>query len=518
MLHLKINNFNHMKKNIVITFIILSIGFSCSDSFFDRYPTDSMTTENYMKNVDELKTILNAAYAGMRGAFANSIVYIGDLPTDNAYDYKLNNSTAHISLHESNVDAQNAVIRDLWSASYKIINRCNIVIDEMEKIDASSETYNQLVGEAKFIRAYTYFVMVRVWGDVPLVLHDIDNYMDVFEYGRTSTTDVYAQIVSDLKDSESKLPDFYSSNNDIGKVTKTAAQAILGDVYLTNKDFENAKNYFENIIDKEGEKLGLLDDYASIFDSNNANNKEIIFAIQYASNQVPSMSNYLGNASLGNIQGIPISPRGMESSIYGVNILLMTHELEAKYSETDHRRNVIYTDLISPDYLCTIPMTLKYFDYQNLIDKKSGNPDSGCETIISRYSDVILKYAECLNETQKYSEAVEQISRVRSRAGLETNIPSNYDNIFKAIEDERQLELSMEGHRWFDLLRTGRTKTVVNSFYNRENEIELPFTISVYQYGDPNSPLSVSDHELLFPLPYDQVVLNPDKLKQNPNY
>ena len=416
-----------MKKNILILFILLLVNFSCSDSFFDRYPTDTMTTENYMKSVDELKTILIAAYAGMRGDFANSIVYIGDLPTDNAYDYKLNNSTAHISLHESNVNSQNAVIKNLWNACYKIINRCNLVIDKMEEVDASSDIYNQLVGEAKFLRAYTYYVMVRVWGDIPLVLHDIDNYMDVFEYGRISTTEVYVQIISDLKDAESKLPAFYDSDDDIGKATSTAAQAILGDVYLTNKDYENAKIYFEKIINKEGEKLGLLDDYALIFDSNNANNKEIIFAVQYASNQGPPMSNYLGSASLGNIQGIPISPRGLESSIYGVNILLMTHELEAKYSENDQRRSVIYTDLISPDYQCTIPMTLKYFDYQNLVDKKSGNPDSGCETIISRYSDIILKYAECLNETQEYSAAIDQIKRIRNRAGLDTNIPSDYN-------------------------------------------------------------------------------------------
>ena len=164
----------------------------------------------------------------------------------------------------------------------------------MEEVDASSDIYNQLVGEAKFLRAYTYYVMVRVWGDIPLVLHDIDNYMDVFEYGRISTTEVYVQIISDLKDAESKLPAFYDSDDDIGKATSTAAQAILGDVYLTNKDYENAKIYFEKIINKEGEKLGLLDDYALIFDSNNANNKEIIFAVQYASNQVPPMSNYLG--------------------------------------------------------------------------------------------------------------------------------------------------------------------------------------------------------------------------------
>jgi hypothetical protein len=240
--------------------------------------------------------------------------------------------------------------------------------------------------------------------------------------------------------------------------------------------------------------------------------------VQYANNQTPAMSNYLGNAALGNIQGIPIAPGGITSQIYGVNILMMTHELEAKFAVNDKRRSVVYTDLISPDYGCTIPMTLKYFDYQNVTDKISGNPDSGCETIISRYSDILLKYAECLCETNDFSGAIDLIRRVRERAGLATAITADKASVTEAIENERQLELCMEGHRWFDLLRTGRTKTVMSDFYNRVNEIVLPNTISVYQYGDPASPLSVLDHELLFPLPYAQVQLNPDVLIQNPGY
>lgn len=507
-----------MKKYIIILFIGLLFHSSCNESFFEKYPTDMMTVENYMNNTNEIQTILDAAYAAMRGDFANSLIYLGDLPTDNAYDYKLNNSTAHIALHESTVDSQNSIMSALWYACYQIINRCCLVIDNIDKVESTNEISDQLVGEARFLRAYTYYVMVRVWGDVPLILEDITNYMDVFNYGRTPVDEVYNLIVEDLKDAESKLPDFYSKSTDIGKATATAAQAILGDVYLTRGDYANSKIYFEKVIAKEGSQLGLLDDYASIFVQNNANNKEIIFAIQYANNQTPSMSNYLGNASLGNIQGIPIDPGGINSKIYGVNILMMTHELEAKFAETDNRRSVVYTDLVSPDYGCTIPMTLKYFDYQNVADGKSGNPDSGCETIISRYADVILKYAECLNEAGNYPEAVAQVQKIRDRANLTTSIPLDKASIFAAIEHERQLELCMEGHRWFDLLRTGRTQDVMSDFYNRENEVVLPSTISIYQYGDPNSPLSVSDFELLFPLPYAQVVLNPNVLIQNPGY
>lgn len=499
-----------------MTISLLSLS-SCSSSFFDLYPTDQMTAENYMNNVSEVETVLYAAYGAMRGSFANNIVYIGDLPTDNAYDYKLNNSSAHISMHESNVDSKNSEIAGLWEACYRIINRCCLVIESMDRLEGvSSSDYNSLVGQAKFLRAYVYYMMVRVWGDVPLVLEDIPNYMDVFNYGRSPKEEVYTQILKDLTDAEKMLPSFWTGS-DKGKASATAAQAIIADVYLTRGDYKNAQTYYEKIIAKEGADLGLIDgdSYQSIFDSNNVNNKEIIFSVQYAHNQTPSLSNYLGSASLGNIQGQMIDPLKVGSQIYGVNILMMTHELEAKFVPEDKRRSVIYMDCVSPDYGCVIPQTLKYFDYQNVHDGKSGTPDSGCHTIVSRYADVILKYAECLNENGSTALAIKQLERIRTRAGLETNVAVDKEAVRKAIADERQLELCLEGHRWFDLVRTGKAMDVMNVFYKRTNAPDLHPTILQYQYGDNTS---ISEHELIFPIPYAQVELNPEKLKQNPQY
>lgn len=505
-----------MKKiiSILMTGALFALS-SCSGSFFDLYPTDQMTAENYMNNVGEIETVLYSAYAGMRGAFANNIVYIGELPTDNAYDYKLNNSAPHISYHESTVNSQHAEIANLWYACYQIINRCCLVIESIDKLEGvPTETYNDIVGQAKFLRGYTYYVMVRVWGDVPLVLEDIKDYMKVFEYGRAPKEQVYSQVIDDLKDAEAMLPGFRQSAEK-GKATATAAQAILGDVYLTQKDYATAQTYFKKIIDKEGASLGLLDDHKEIFDANNANNKEIIFSVQYAHNQTPSLSNYLGSASLGNIQGVMIDPLGVGSKIYGVNILMMTHELEAKFSANDLRRSLIYLDCVSPDYGCIIPQTLKYFDYQNVEDGRSGTPDSGCHTIISRFADIILKYAECLNETGSTSAAIMQLKRIRDRAGLETNVPESQDAVRSAIANERQLELCMEGHRWFDLVRTGQALNVMNRFYSRVDAPSLHATILQYEYGD-NAKLE--DFELLYPIPYAQVILNPNKLTQNPGY
>ena len=506
-----------MKRIILFLIVALFSVTACSDEFFDLYPTDSMTSENYMNSVSEIGTVLDAAYAGMRGDFGNAIVYIGDLPTDNAYDYKLNNSSAHISLSDSTVDSQNSVLSGLWYACYQIINRCCLVLESLDKLEnVSTADYNRLAGQAKFLRGYAYYVMVRVWGDVPLVLEDIKDYMKVFEYGRTPADQVYAQIIEDLKDAESKLPDTYPSA-DKGRVTATAAQAILGDVYLTRGDYSTAKGYFEKIIAKEGANLGLLDDYAKIFDSNNVNNKEVIFAIQYAHNQTPSLANYLGRAALGNINGQYIDPVGDGASrIFGVNVLMMTHELEAKFVAADKRRSVVYTGVSSPDYGCTIPMTLKYFDYQNILDGNSGNsPDCGCHTIVSRYADILLKYAECLVETGDIPKAITQLTRIRTRAGLPTDVAADKAAVKKAIADERQLELCMEGHRWFDLVRTGTALSTMKVWYSKVNAPALHPTIMQYEYGDNQS---IDEHELIYPLPYAQVELNPDKLKQNPGY
>lgn len=504
-----------MKKYIVAFAAIALCATSCSEAFFDRFPTDEMSPDNYMRNISEVESVLTAAYGGMRGSYGDGIVYIGDLPTDNAYDYKLNNSSAHITMHESNMDSQNSIISNLWYACYQVINRCSLVEEAMNSKFPDDESYDELVGQARFLRGYTYYLMVRVWGGVPLVVSDIKDYMTVFEYGRETEEKVYEQIIDDLEAAEGMLPDFWPAA-DKGRVTATAAQAMLGDVYLTLGEYSTAKEWFKKVMDKEGAELGLLDDYASIFDSNNANNKEVIFSIQYAHNQTPSMRNYLGPASLGNIQGQPVDPDGTGSQIYGVNILMMTHELEAKFSSDDKRRSVVFTGVSSPDYQCTIPMTLKYFDRQNVIDGNSGNsPDCGCHTIISRYSDVLLKYAECLAAEGDYEGAVAQLARVRTRAGLDTDVALNADAVAKAIADERQLELCMEGHRWFDLKRTGKLLEVMNEFYSRVNAPDLHETILMYEYGDNTS---ISEYELVFPLPYAQVELNKDKLVQNPEW
>jgi tetratricopeptide (TPR) repeat protein len=516
-------------KYLISLVLGLTLLASCSESFFDKYPTDATSFDNYCRTPDEVQNVLYAAYGGLRDNFANAIVYTGELPTDNAYCYKIVNSADHITLHESGVASSNSMLGNLWLSGYQVINRCNLVIDNMTEKFSSDAKFNRYVGEAKFLRAYAYYVMVRVYGGVPLVTHDINPPMSVFDYGRSSVDDVYTQIVEDLTDAVAKLPDSYTAQAEIGRATKTAAQAILADAYLTRKNYSEAKSLYEAIIAKEGASLGLMDgaDYKDIFSAVNVNNKEIIFAVRYAYAQTPSMSNYLMRASLGNIEGVAINPPGYTNSlIYGVNLMMMTTDLAALYEANDLRRSVVHTglhakhleDATYPEVI--VPQSLKYFDYRNITDGRSGNgPESGCPTIISRYADIILKYAECLNETDP-AAAIVQIKRIRDRAGVATDINAVKADVALAIEKERRLELGMEGHRWFDLVRTGRAQEVMNAYYSRgaASLSYLPEYIVDCEFGSLTVPATVADYELLYPIPYAQNQLNPDKLPQNPGY
>jgi len=239
------------------------------------------------------------------------------------------------------------------------------------------------------------------------------------------------------------------------------------------------------------------------------------------------MSNYLMRASLGNIEGVPINPPGYTNSlIYGVNLMMMTTDLATLYEENDLRRSVVHMGLHAqqlegdqyPEVI--VPQTLKYFDYRNITDGRSGNgPESGCSTIISRYADIILKYAECLNETDP-AAAIAQIKRIRDRAGVETNINATKADVALAIENERRLELGMEGHRWFDLVRTGRAQEVMNAYYKHgaASLSYLPEYIADCEFGSLTVPATVENYELIYPIPYAQNQLNPSKLPQNPGY
>lgn len=538
-----------MKTINIITIAALGLAVlsatSCSDKAFDKYPTDSMQMETYVKNDSEAINILYDAYYYLR-TISSSIITINGVGTDEAYNGKRNNSTDAIALNECTWDATFGISSGVWSNCYYMINRCNTVTDhEADLKDAS------LIAEAKFLRAYAYFNLVRLFGDCPLTTTVIANYKDLYDYPRESVENVYTQIESDLAAAVSGLPESRSAAGEQGRATKVAAWTLLADVQMTRGNYSAAKSTLDNVINyakANPAKLGLEEHVARIYDSTNPNGKEIIFAAQFNNGATVVTNGFMSscyiNGGMPGTQPTYIYPDGTESTIKiggGGGGLLMTWELWNKlrenpaderltklvYSGTYDTQAVdmatdevtVFTNPATGGTHANIPNTLKYYDFTN---QGLTTCRSSCDNIIYRYGGVLLMYAECLNETG--GDAVPYINMIRERAGADPITVSGKENVKLALEDECFRELCFEGHRWFDLLRNKRLKAVMTAHYNHRtpglsalhqgsdngmvvtDEKATSGTPSVWRFND----------DVLFPIPYDQVQLT--SWSNNPGY
>lgn len=522
---------------------------SCSDSFFDRYPTDSMQMETYGKEDTEVQNILYDAYYYFRN-ISGSVILVNSLATDEAYDNKRNNSGDHIALNESSWDSTLGITSGIWSNSYYMINRCNTVLERLDNVSEANKA--QYRGEALFFRAYAYFNLVRFFGPAPLVTSVISNYQDLYKYDRESVDKIYTQIVSDLTQAINDLPAEYTDATKVGRATKIAAQTMLGDVYLTQKNYSLAAQVLKNVVDysvANPAKLGLEKEISQIYNSLNPNGKEVILAAQF-NNGATVVSNGLMTNCIPNIvpadQPARVYADGTKSKINisnGNSIFLMTWELwnALKADSNDKRIEMVYagaydqqaTSIPSAevevvtvdgaDFAC-FPTSLKYFDQEN---ESLGQSRSSCDNIVYRYADVLLMYAEALNEGTSTTEAVKYLNEVRTRAGVANTTAANQAEVRLAIENERFLELHFEGHRWFDLVRTGRITPVMEAHYQHR----VPGLAPVIQASNNGMVVTEASSTsgtaltwkwtgktapVLFAVPYDQLQLT--KWTQNELY
>ncbi len=513
---------------IIAAFAALTV--SCSEDFFDRYPTDSMQMETYMNNDEEVENVLYDAYYYLRTT-SDNLIMLNELATDGAYNRKKNNSQDHIMLNENSwTDQQSGISSSLWNDFFYMINRCNYVIGALDNVSATNKT--KFEGEAKFLRAYAYFNLVRLFGKLPITESVIINYKDLYGYPREEVSQVYTLIKSDLATAISNL----ASTDDEGRATKIAAQTMAAKVEMTLGNFEDAADYLESIIEfaeANPDDLGLMANVSDVHSV--ALNKEIIFAAQYH-NGATSVTNYLMTRAIANIvtpanqlsytnSNIPVSA--------GNGTLLMTWDLyNAIKADGGDRINLVYNGVYEGEGACTpslevetveedgvyyakIPATLKFYDMTNI---ESTGCFSSHDNIIYRYADVLLMYAECLNETGAPADAAPYLNKVRTRANVRETTATTKADMALAIENERFVELCFEGHRWFDLLRTNRLTPVMVAHYNKRTPGLSPILQAdnngmVVESKDSatGTPLKWrwenSTKQILFPIPYVQIQL-----------
>jgi len=425
-----------------------------------------------------------------------------------------------LDVYDIKFGSQNYQLSGFWQDCYIGIANANAAVTGIPNASiADPSVSNRLLGESKFMRALFYFYLVQLYGDIPLRTETTP-----FSAGvkRTPAADVYALIVSDLKFAISNLW-ARNKNPDKGRASIEAAKALLGKVYLTMKNYNDAKSLFEDL--QTNNSLTLLDDYTQLFDGQHENNAESLFEIQYSTdpNNTQGLQNLFGSYAGPGIPGSAFNNHTpgaggtvvMATSFYSDTVFDKTNDKRYLASIWPHRYDGNGNTMdwwVDPG----LPTVKKYDISNSDIDIYN----SGKNLYYLRAADVYLMYAEALNELGQPGAALVPLNKVRKRAGLD-----NLENVLghtptqtelrTELLDERARELGGEGWRWFDLKRTGTLVARVQRYNNPR-----AYYVPINGTGDPHPAQNVSEKNNLYPIPLSELQTNAalSLNDQNPGY
>ncbi|MBD2757196.1 RagB/SusD family nutrient uptake outer membrane protein [Spirosoma validum] len=479
--------------NTLITLLLLHLLSACSQSYLDLKPISSPTSDNFYKTADDIRNAVNGSYAALQADGIAGFSYVfAEIASDNTVPVASGSVTDQDEFDRFYIRTTNPYISGRWNDSYSAIARFNNILDKVGGITMDATLKKRYTAEVKFLRGLVYFNLVRTFGDVPLVTKTINDPDEGYAYTRNPKTEVYALIEKDLTEAEADLPATYTGA-DIGRATKGAAKALLGKVYLTQKNYSQAAAKLKEVINLN--VYALLPSYADVFKVSNKNHKESVFDVQYKS----------GGAGEGNNWPNSFAPQNSGNAVInfsGGGNNQPTDDLVRAFEVGDVRKDLS----LATSYVSTSGQFVPGNYVKKYFDTPVVNNDNGNNIPIIRYADVLLMYAECVNEAgyQPTGEAFTYLNQIRTRASLKpkTSVDIPDQQSFRlAMEQERRVELAFEGHRWYDLVRTGRAVTVINS---KKDQIRLVNTLT--------------DNNLVFPIPQSQIDINQDKIKQNPGY
>jgi hypothetical protein len=492
-----------MKKLHTYTIIALFLSAAALSSCnkLNENPSSVIVSSQFFKTSSDAVSAVNAVYGTLNSDPAGDFPLYGrqlNLLVENGSDnqvYSPSNTNPDVrALGTATYIASNSRVQKVWQQLYYGINRANIAIDNIPAIQIDTVLKARLIRESKFIRALLYFDLVRLYGDVPLVLHNPNSIdLDKLFVSRTAADAVYAQIVSDLKDAVN-LPKTYAGT-DVGRATSGAAHALLAKVYVTRKDWTDALTELTTVING-GYGYALFPNYRDVFQKATKNGIEHIFSVQFETN--------LGEAN--SVQDLSLSFTSFNTGTFPIDVPADSSVFKL-FSKNDTRRAVTFYDSVynaaTGKYVvyknAYTPYFNKFVDYS--LSPLSTQAQSGVNYPVIRYADVLLLYAEVLNEINgaPNGDAYNAINQVRSRAGVAALTTGLGQSAFRdSVFLERRKEFIQEGHRWFDLVRQGGT-VLVDALH------KIP------------AKSAASSKNTLFPIPQVEIQLNP-QLKQNPGY
>lgn len=486
-------------KIYVVLILFFGLNYSCSDDFVEVKPT-SDNSEDFFNSEEDYQNALIGAYDLLQSTYLNAM--LGEIASDNTL---AGGESATDVLGIQEVDDMihtplNAQLRDIWSWMFAGVNRANYILEFKDKIDFAGK--NEVLAQATFLRAYYYFELVKWFGDVPLSVDKRILFGEQFNIDRTPKAEVYAQIEADLMYAADNLPYVQTVP---GRVTKGAAQALLGKAYLYQNKFDQAATVLENLI--VNGPYDLVSDYKSIFEEAGENNIESVFEVQYFDGQGAGFGCLQcseGNVAVG-FSGV----RAYAGPDYtpGFSFNVPVQEAVDAFQAGDLRKDVAILDIVAwaSSTGATYGEGYEHTGYFNrkYIPRTRNSNAQGDRNLTNpnnyraiRFADVLLMAAEAFNRstTPNDAKALTYLNRVRERAfgNSLNNLTSTGTTLYDNILQERRVELLGEGHRFFDLVRTGKAAQEINGFVAGKHE--------------------------LFPIPAIEIQLTGNRWEQNPNY
>lgn len=490
-------NYSTMKKLSI--FLLAAVGVLVSCNKLVEEPDSIISQGQFYNTQSDAIAAVNAVYSTMNTDAAADFPMYGrnlNLLTGNGSDDQIfspSNTNPDVrALGTTTYVAANDRIKKNWQQQFFGISRANVAIDNIPNITFDTTLRSRLVREAKFLRALFYFNVVRFWGDAPLILHDPTSIdVSLIKVKRAPKDSIYLQIISDLTDAVN-LPKTFSTA-DKGRATSGAAHALLAKVYLTRREWSKALAEINEVING-GYGYALFDNYYDIIQKATKNGKEHIFSAQFESNLGAKNSTQNLSSALFSSFNAAVYPGDgpADSTIY----LL--------FSPDDTRRAVtFYTTQFNAATGQTVnfgaPRYGKWIDYS--LSPLTNQTQSGLNFPVIRYADVLLMYAEAVNELYggPTNEAYDAINKVRTRAHIPLLTEGlNQADFRDSVFLERRKEFIQEGNRWFDLSRRGGT-----------------YLYDALKKFPAKTGAAVKD--TLYPIPQSEIDLNP-LLTQNPGW
>jgi len=511
-----------MKKTLITTAFaagLILFSASCKKEFLEQKDPNAIELATSFRTPDDVLSAVNGIYQSLRSSNnigENSGLWTDERSDDTGRNDNQSNAGEPFQFGDFSILPSNTYLKSHWVSMYTTISRANVVLSNIDQVTFTDPAVKQqYVAEAKFLRAVAYFHIVRLWGDVPLVTKQLVTPEDVAANTfREKQATIYALIVADLKDAlNSNLPNLQTGAG-IGRTSKAAINATLGQVYLTMATTQDQANRQSNL---NGAKTYLLAvynmrtfgalstiPYTDVFDvTKKSTCPELIWQIVNKQGD----PNYSSSIAANNQPtGETINSLKTTTGVGG-NVI---PDLIKDYENNDPRMafSVKYANASAvKDYFIT--------KFRDTSPAASNLGYGGNDWILIRYADVILMLAEVSNYLGDTAGAIQYLDMVRARAGVPLYAvvsatpaySSKYPTLRLAILHERRVELAFEHHRWFDLLRTFSPDELVSYFKSKS---QADFGIARLA--------NFSAKDRYYPIPFDEYKLDPTRMYQNPGY